>query len=399
MQAVIMVAGKSTRTYPLTLTRPKPLLPVLNRPLICYNLDQLVGLVDEVILIVGYRKEMIENKLGSEYHGMKLIYQQQKEQLGTGHAVQQAVSHIRNRFIVMNGDDLFAREDIEKLLPYRYAALAIEVTEPSNFGVIQTNEKGNMINLVEKPGKGIGNLANVGCYIFELEIFSILENTSPSERGEIEITSAVLTVARQQQFKVIPLTGYWLPTGFPWDLLKTQRHFFNDRFEEKINGKVEDGALIHGRIQLGEGSVVHSGAQIFGPVCIGNNCKISSLSYIGPYTTLGHQVKVGVNCVIEQSLLMNGCKIGTGCIIRYSVIGSNVSLGEGCHLISHVPNGKSIKSLVKGKWIDTHLTQLGATLADNVRLSARTSIAPGCKVWPEIQTPISAKIEEDLVQK
>jgi len=88
MQAVMMVAGKSTRTYPLTLTRPKPLLPVANRPLICHSLDQMAGVFDEVILIVGYRQEMIRTLLGDEYRGIRLVYQEQKQQLGTGHAGQ-----------------------------------------------------------------------------------------------------------------------------------------------------------------------------------------------------------------------------------------------------------------------------------------------------------------------
>ena len=89
MQAVLMVAGKSTRTYPLTLTRPKPLLPVANKLLIEHSLDQMTGIFDKVVLITGYKKEMIEEALGKEYKGIQLVYQEQKEQLGTGHAVLQ----------------------------------------------------------------------------------------------------------------------------------------------------------------------------------------------------------------------------------------------------------------------------------------------------------------------
>ena len=215
MQAIMMVAGKSTRTYPLTLTRPKPLLPVLNKPSIYYNLDQLVDIVQEVILIVGYRKDMIQETLGSNYKGIKLTYVEQKEQLGTGHAVLQAAHYVTDRCIVMNGDDLFAKSDIMKLLHFRYAALAMIVKDPSLYGVYQVNDEGIVLNLVEKPKENIGNLANVGCYLFDSSIFNELEKTPLSERGEIELTSAVLNIARQQPFQVISLKEYWLPTGYP----------------------------------------------------------------------------------------------------------------------------------------------------------------------------------------
>ncbi|NLP09488.1 NTP transferase domain-containing protein, partial [bacterium] len=151
MQAVLMVAGKSTRTFPLTLTRPKPLLPIMNRPLIEHSLDQLYGLFDEVILIVGYRQDMIRRVLGDQYRGMRLIYQEQREQKGTGHAVLQAQPHIRGRFVAMNGDDLFAHEDLALLQHYSYAALAKVVPDPSLYGVCVVDEENNLLNMVEKP--------------------------------------------------------------------------------------------------------------------------------------------------------------------------------------------------------------------------------------------------------
>src|SRR4030067_793517 len=103
MQAVLMVAGKSTRTYPLTLTRPKPLLPVMNVPLIKHSLDQLAGLFDEAILIVGYRREMILDVLGDRYNGMAVKYVEQKKQLGTGHAILQAKPLVKYPVVALKG--------------------------------------------------------------------------------------------------------------------------------------------------------------------------------------------------------------------------------------------------------------------------------------------------------
>ncbi len=396
MQAVMMVAGQSTRTYPLTLTRPKPLLPIINRPILLYNLDQLTGLVDEVILIVGYRQDMIFATLGTSYRGMKLVYQEQKEQLGTGHAVLQAAQQIRDRFIVMNGDDLFVRKDIQKLLAYRFAALAMPVANPAQFGIFQINEIGHTFNLIEKPKENIGNLANVGCYIFQPSIFPILAKTPLSERGEIEIIPAITETIKQEPFQVISISGYWLPTGFPWDLLKTQQFLFERDFRGQQHGITEKGAIITGEVEIGAGTIIRSGARIIGPVSIGSHSEIIAGSVVGPYTSLGDAVTVAKDCVIAHSLIMSDSRIGAGSVIRHSIIGYECVLGEGCHLQSENPKGESVQSLVKGKWVDTHLRQLGSTLADSVQLGAATTIAPGCKLWPKVIIPSESQIIQDV---
>ena len=212
MQAVIMVAGKSTRTYPLTLTRPKPLLPFMNRPLIEHSLDQMVGIFDEVILIVGYMKESIEQVMGDDYRGIKIVYQEQKEQLGTGHAILQAKPHIRGRFVAMNGDDLFARQDLERLVELENGALVKRVKDPSLYGVYKVDEQNRVLELVEKPKEFVSDLVNIGCYSFTPDIFAKIERTKPSVRGEIEIVDAILETARETEFKVLPIQGFWLPT-------------------------------------------------------------------------------------------------------------------------------------------------------------------------------------------
>jgi NDP-sugar pyrophosphorylase family protein len=100
-QAVLLAAGKSTRTYPLTLTKPKPLLPVANKPIMAHNLDQLIGMVDEAIIIVGYKQEMIRDYFGDTYRGIKLRFVEQSEQLGSGHAISLAEPYIKDVFVMM----------------------------------------------------------------------------------------------------------------------------------------------------------------------------------------------------------------------------------------------------------------------------------------------------------
>ena len=100
MQAVILAAGKSTRTYPLTISRPKALIKILNKPILQRNLEQLAGLVDEVIIIVGYKADMIKNYFGTAFSGMKITYVEQKEQLGTGHALIQVKDYVKDKFVI-----------------------------------------------------------------------------------------------------------------------------------------------------------------------------------------------------------------------------------------------------------------------------------------------------------
>lgn len=195
MQAVILAAGKSTRTMPLTQTRPKPLLTILNRPLLEYNLDQLDRLVDEVILIVGYRKEMIMEYFGDHYKSMKLTYVEQTEQLGTGHAVQQVKGHITGRFLVINGDDLYARQDFEELLKHDAALLVKEVEHAERWGIVEPD--GDKVKrLVEKPKDPPSNLGNIGAYVFDKTLFNL--QIDKSERGEYEITDYVTLLASQE---------------------------------------------------------------------------------------------------------------------------------------------------------------------------------------------------------
>ncbi|MCK4714932.1 MAG: nucleotidyltransferase family protein, partial [Candidatus Aenigmarchaeota archaeon] len=151
MKAVILAAGKSTRTYPLTLDRPKALIKVAGKPIIQHQLGLLEGLADEVIIVVGFRKDMIRQALGKEFQGIRLTYAEQDEQLGTGHALLAAEPFIGNEpFLVMPGDDMFCREDIGNLLEDTPSVLAQEVEDPSSFGTWDEKD-GFVSGFQEKP--------------------------------------------------------------------------------------------------------------------------------------------------------------------------------------------------------------------------------------------------------
>jgi len=399
MQAVILVAGKSTRTYPLTLTRPKPLLPIAGKPVIEHLLEQLEGVVDEVILVVGYRKEMIQQKLGNQWKNIKITYAEQKEQKGTGHAVLVAEPYIKDRFIAMNGDDIYDRIDIEQLVKYNYAALVRHEQDPSQFGVYQVDEHNRVLNLIEKPKEFVGNLTNIGCYMFDRAIFDIIRNTQLSIRGEIEITSAVLSLAKQADFYVHPIQGFWFANGFPWDLLKSQAYFMSQWKQGTISGKIEDNVQLKGVVSIGENTIIKAGTYIEGPVSIGENCSIGPNSFIRGGTAIGDNCSIGHNVEIKNSIIMDRTNICHLSYVGDSVIGEGVNLGAGFISANLRHDEKNVLSLVKGKLYDTKLKKLGVVIADGVKTGVNTVTYPGRKIWPGKQTQIAQIVKYDITDE
>ncbi len=399
MQAAILVAGKSTRTYPLTLTRPKPLLPIGGKTVIEYLLEQLDGLVDEVILIVGYRKEMIKNELGNKWHNLKITYCEQKEQKGTGHAVLMAEPYIKDRFIAMNGDDNYDRIDIEQLMKYKYAALVRYEEDPSRFGVFHVDEQNRVLNLIEKPKAFVGNLTNIGCYLFDRSIFNIISNTPLSERGEIEITSSVLSLAKKTDFYVHPIQGFWFANGYPWDLLISQAFFMSRLAQGEIKGNVEKNVHLKGVVTINENTTIKSGTYIEGRVIIGKNCTVGPNSFIRGCTAIADNCTIGHNVEIKNSIIMNQTNICHLSYVGDSVIGEGVNLGAGFITANLRHDGKNVLSLVKGKLYDTKLKKLGAIIADGVKTGANTTVYPGRKIYPGKQTQIGQIVKYDLIDE
>ena len=209
IKAVILAAGRGVRLRPLTFDTPKPLLKINNKPILEHNLDQLIRLVDEVIIIVGYKAEMIKEYFGNQYKGIKITYIIQEKQLGTAHALLQAKGRLQGRFIVMNGDDLYNKYDIENCLKKEIAILAKVVGDPSRFGVLVV-EGGLVTDIIEKSPNPPSKLANTGLYVLNDDIFSLLEDVELSERGEYELTDAIKELIIVEDVEYVPVKKYWI---------------------------------------------------------------------------------------------------------------------------------------------------------------------------------------------
>ncbi len=199
MKAVIIAAGKGVRLKPITEQIPKCMVAIKGKPMLELIMERIIGAgAEEINLIVGYKKEIIEDHFGAEFNGVKLNYFVQKEQKGTAHAVSLAEKYVGEKFLVANGDVLTSTANYKKLLETDEfekvdgLILARKVNDPWRYGVLKTEEK-KVRDIIEKPlpGEEPGNLINAGIYRFKQDFFESIKETKLSERNEYEIVDSI----------------------------------------------------------------------------------------------------------------------------------------------------------------------------------------------------------------
>ena len=330
MQAVILAAGKSTRTYPLTLTRPKPLLKAANKTILEHNLEAVKGLVDEIIIVVGYKQEMIKKFISEKYPELNIRYIWQKEQLGTGHAVSILKDNIKGRFILLLGDNIYSKADIKSVSKHSYSILVKRAKNWENFGVI-LEKNGIVMDIIEKPERFISDIINCGLFSLDKKIFDLLKKTKKSERGEYELTDALKMLEGDEKLKCVK-SSLCLQISYSWDLLAADKELRKNKNSigknSKITGNVENSA-------------------------IGNNCIIKGN--------------------VKNSIIMDNAIIEKDSIIEDSIIGENV------YFKGRIISKNNIFSMIKNKKIK--VDRLGAVIGDNVK-AKNVIISPGCKIWP-----------------
>ncbi len=211
MDAILLAAGLGTRLRPHTLHTPKPLLAVRGRPILDWTLGALPSAVDRVIVVVHYLADQMEQYLREQRHFKEWATVPQGEPRGTGDALRRCRPHVRSdRFLVLNGDDLFGAADLAALAAQPAGVLVAPVDEPRKFGIAFLKADGTLKRLLEKPDLPPPQLANTGAYLFPRAVFDLEIGLSP--RGEYEITDYVNQLAARQPFHVVRST-FWLPIG------------------------------------------------------------------------------------------------------------------------------------------------------------------------------------------
>jgi len=388
MQAIIIAAGKGTRIYPISLTRPKPLFQLMGQTMIEYTLDQLQGLATEVILVLGYKGEMIQKRIGNRYKGMRIRYVWQKKQTGTGSAVTSALKYIDDKFLLLMGDDLYSRKDIKNILKKFPAIGAQEVKNPKSFGVI-TAKNGLMINLAEKPERPQSKLANTALYYFPKTIFKYA--ISKSARGEYEFTDYVKQFANDQKLNVY-IAKEWMPIPYVWDFLSVSDMKLG-KIKKENKGKLDKGAKITGKVSVQKGTIIKSETVINGPAYIGENCILDNCT-IHSGTVVENNCKVGPYSEISHSIIGSGTTIGEKTIIKDSIIGYNCKIENNVKFLNRSKLG-TVRVIMQDRLIDTNKKTLGSFIGDNVLIENNSIIAAGVKIYPKQKIKANSQILKD----
>ncbi len=226
MQAVVLAAGEGTRLRPLTEEKPKALVEVDGKPLVEDVFDNLLEIgVTELVVVVGYQKEQLIERYGDAYEGVPITYAHQREQLGLGHAILQAEPHVDDDFVLMLGDNVF-RGNLGDVIKRQHeeradAAFLVEEVpyeEASRYGVLDTNEYGEIVEVVENPDEPPSNLVMTGFYTFTPAIFHACHLVQPSDRGEYELPDAIdLLIQSGRTIDAIRMDGWRIDVGYPED--------------------------------------------------------------------------------------------------------------------------------------------------------------------------------------
>jgi mannose-1-phosphate guanylyltransferase/phosphomannomutase len=374
MKAVIMAGGEGTRLRPLTSNAPKPLLPLVNKPMMEHVVELLKRHgIDEIVVTVAFMANAIREYFGdgSEF-GVKMTYATEETPLGTAGSVRNAMDQLTERFLVISGDvltdvDLSAIVDVhEKNQAMATIGLA-HVDNPLEFGIVITREDGTIERFLEKPtwGQVFSDTINTGIFVLEPEIFDYIEADRPVDFSS-EVFPALLADGKPLYGAVTE--GYWEDVG----TLEAYVRAHKDILDGKVQVEIPGFELRPG-VWLGEGAEVNPEATIAGPAVIGENCRIEAHATIGEYAVLGANIRVRGEAFLERTVVNDNAYLGEGVRLRGTVIGRSCDLRKGVR------------------------TEEGVVIGDECFLGDEASLAPGVKVYPFKTIEAGAVVNDSIV--
>jgi glucose-1-phosphate thymidylyltransferase len=314
VKALVLAGGAGARLRPITHTSAKQLVPVANKPILFYGLEQIRDAgITEVGMIVGDTQAEIEAAVGDgSALGVEVTYLRQSAPLGLAHAVLTAAAWLGDDdFVMFLGDNLIEGgitglvEAFEADRPDAQVLLK-QVEDPTSFGVVELDHDGRVRRLVEKPSEPPSDLALVGVYLFTPAVVAAAGRIAPSARGELEITDALQRLLDDGgRVGASVLDGWWLDTGKKDDLLEANRIVLGG-LRGRLEGEVDDASRVTGEVALAPGArLVRS--TVRGPVAIGAGTRLVD-AYVGPFTSIAEDCRVE-RCELEYSVLLRGCEV------------------------------------------------------------------------------------------
>lgn len=374
MKAVIMAGGEGSRLRPLTCTRPKPMVPVMNRPCMEYIVELLRSYrITEIGVTLQYLPDDIRDYFGNgANYGVNLRYFVEDVPLGTAGSVKNAASFLDETFIVISGDAL-TDCDLKEAYDFHRerGALATLVLTPVNcpleYGVVITDRQGRITRFLEKPGWGevFSDTVNTGIYILEPEVLDCIPEGKMFDFSK-DLYPTLL--AEGKPLYAFVTKGYWCDIGSIEAYL--QAHY--DMLERKAGvllpgEEIMPGVWVSGKVEI------DPSAQINPPVFIGEGTVIERSAEVGPYTVLGRCVRLKRNASLKRSVVWDNALIGEGADLRGAVVGTGVRI-------------KAAASLFEG-----------SAIGDRTVIGEKSMIKAGVKIWPEKWVEKGVRLSRSLV--
>ena len=328
MRAVILAGGEGTRLRPLTLSVPKPVVPVVDRPFLRHQLDLLAGAgVRDVVFSVAYRPERVEAVFGDgRAFGVTIRYAVEDTPLGTGGAVRNALELLDDRTIVMNGDvltdvDLAALVQRHEEQGASATILLTPVPNPSAYGLVETDAKGRVLRFREKPKPEeiTTDTINAGIYVLETRVVELIP---PAVNHSIERGFFPALLARGDVVLGPVHRGYWIDIGTPEKYLQVHRDILRGRFPVALRARAVSGGWVEGPDEIDRGAVLE------GPFYAGPGCRLAAGARLGPDAALVGDVRIGEGASVRDSVLWSGVLVGPGARVEGALVVRGVRIGK-----------------------------------------------------------------------
>jgi len=343
VKAVILVGGEGTRLRPLTLTTPKPVVPVVDRPFLRHQLDLLARVgVREVVFSVAYQPDKIQAVFGDgSAFGARIHYAVETTPLGTGGAVKNAEPHLDGTTIVFNGDvltdvDLGAVLEGHRRAGASATLVLTPVQNPSAYGLVETDPRGRVTRFVEKPRPDqiTTDTINAGIYVLNTSTLSLMPAGVPHS---IERAFFPALLARGDYVGAFVHRGYWIDIGTPEKYREVHRDILRGRFPVSLGGEPRAGGWIH------RDAHADPAARLEPPFFIGPGCRVAAGATIGPEATLVADVLVADEASVVDSVLWRGCRVGRGSRVEGALLAQGVELGASVRVSPGVVLGEGAR--------------------------------------------------------
>jgi len=328
VKGLILSGGAGTRLRPITHTSAKQLVPVANKPILFYGIEDMAAAgITDIGIITGQTGDEVREAVGDgSRFGVSVTYIPQDEPLGLAHCVLIAQDFLGDDdFVMYLGDNMLEQgltDFVERFESERGRAstptldgattapcaqiLLSPVPDPNRFGVAELDAEGHVVRLVEKPEQPPSNLALVGVYLFDRTINDAVRAIEPSARGELEITDAIQwLIDHDHLVRHEILQGWWLDTGKKDPLLESNRRVL-ERLDTRIDGSVDEASVIDGTVIVEQGAELVN-SHVRGPVVIGAGARVEN-AYIGPFTSIADGCRI-VDSEIENSVVLERARI------------------------------------------------------------------------------------------